>query len=81
MKQQLQAIQQELIALKLKYFGKFYEYVQSDIAFEFQRETNKILKALVDIEKHECETCANKRKRLMEAGFLKSPLRGEDHVD
>ena len=26
-------------------------------------------------ERQECETCANKRKRLLEAGFLKSPLR------
>ena len=32
-------------------------------------------------EKQECETCAAKRKRLLDAGFLKSPLRGEDHVD
>jgi hypothetical protein len=32
-------------------------------------------------KKQECETCAAKRKRLMDAGFLKSPLRGEDHVD
>ena len=29
-------------------------------------------------ERHECEPCANKRKRLIEAGFLKSPLR-KDH--
>lgn len=28
--------------------------------------------------KHECETCANKRKRLEQSGFLKSPLRGEE---
>jgi len=35
----------------------------------------------VEAAKQECETCAAKRKRLMEAGFLKSPLRGEDHVD
>ena len=27
--------------------------------------------------KHECETCANKRKRLEQSGFLKSPLRNE----
>jgi len=27
--------------------------------------------------KHECETCANKRKRLEQSGFLKSPLRDE----
>jgi len=26
-------------------------------------------------ERHECETCANKRQRLLDAGFLKSPLR------
>lgn len=28
--------------------------------------------------KHECETCANKRKRLEQSGFLKSPLRAEE---
>ena len=28
--------------------------------------------------KHECETCANKRKRLEQSGFLKSSLRGEE---
>ena len=28
--------------------------------------------------KDECETCANKRKRLEQSGFLKSPLRGEE---
>ena len=27
--------------------------------------------------KDECETCANKRKRLEQSGFLKSPLRNE----
>jgi len=28
-------------------------------------------------EKSECETCAAKRKRLINAGFLKSPMRAE----
>ena len=44
-------------------------------------EQNTALRQAIEVkEKKECETCAAKRKRLMEAGFLNSPLRGEDHV-
>ena len=41
----------------------------------------KLRQAIKQPKKQECETCAAKRKRLIDAGFLKSPLRGEDHVD
>ena len=40
---------------------------------EFDSEVEALRQALA--QRHECETCANKIKRLTEAGFLKSPLR------
>jgi hypothetical protein len=47
----------------------------------YDRDIARVREALKNTKKQECETCAAKRKRLMDAGFLKSPLRGEDHVD
>jgi hypothetical protein len=53
-------------------------------AIELRRlheENIALRQAIEHPEKQECEICAAKRKRLLDAGFLKSPLRGEDHVD
>lgn len=36
------------------------------------------LRQALEQPRQECETCANKRRRLEQAGFLKSPLRGEE---
>ena len=36
------------------------------------------LRQALEQPRQECETCANKRRRLAQAGFLKSPLRGEE---
>ena len=38
----------------------------------------KALRQALEQPRQECETCANKRRRLAQAGFLKSPLRGEE---
>ena len=46
----------------------------------YDRDIARVREALKNTEKQECETCAAKRKRLLDAGFLKSPLRGGDHV-
>ena len=37
-----------------------------------------VLRQALEQPRQECETCANKRRRLEQAGFLKSPLRGEE---
>lgn len=44
-----------------------------DVISKQEAET---LRQALDQPRQECETCANKRRRLEQAGFLKSPLRG-----
>jgi hypothetical protein len=61
-----QAAEMALEALDLSLEDKPY-YVKVGLAIVALRQ------ALA--ERQECETCANKRKRLLEAGFLKLPLR------
>jgi len=71
-----------LLAFALEQLYKAPSSVQHAAA-ELRRlheENTALRQAIERPEKQECETCAAKRKRLIDAGFLKSPLRGEDHV-
>ena len=56
------------------------EYFQKkhDLAGHFHKYEKAItaLRQALEQPRQECETCANKRRRLEQAGFLKSPLRG-----
>ena len=60
---------------------RFAELVRQDEREQCAKDYLEDCAKAVEAAKQECETCANKRKRLMDAGFLNSPLRGEDHVD
>jgi hypothetical protein len=72
MNKQLQAMKQAREALRCAFQNDVSDCAAAIIELDI---------AIENAEKQECETCAAKRKRLMDAGFLKSPLRGGDHVD
>ena len=77
----IEAMKQALVALEN---GKRVRAGEGGTLFQPDLEDaamKALCQAIEEAAKHECETCAAKRKRLMDAGFLKSPLRGEDHVD
>lgn len=44
-------------------------------AVDYAPDIHHLRQKISESEKQECETCAAKRKRLMDTGFLKSPLR------
>ena len=77
----IEAMKQALVALEN---GRRVRACEGGTLFQPDLEDAAITtlrKAIEQAEKQECETCAAKRKRLLDAGFLKSPMRGEDHVD
>lgn len=58
-----------------------YDFHGNPMDAEFGKQLDAAVQALRQALKQprqECETCANKRRRLEQAGFLKSPLRGEE---
>ena len=53
--------------------------IQQELAMAYERLVGfQKMHATLAQPRQECETCANKRRRLEQAGFLKSPLRGEE---